>query len=490
MPTNPLDPLATSLQTTQIVLGVQDTSNGSVSITETNSRTLVIEGGATDTYTLRLNRRPTGNVTIVAAPDAQSSVAPATLIFTTDNFNTAQTVTLTAVDDDIQEPRHFTRITHNALSPDLSFNGTVGVLTATVLDNDTPAGVTIIESDGNTVVGEGGVGANETDTYTIALNRLPRANVILVTAPDAQTLTDPTFLTFTPENFDTPQRVTVRAFDDNQFEGNHRSVIRNVITEGDAEYRTLSIPNLIATVFDNNLFRPVPPPLTPPADLPAPTIPPQGTPGNDVITGSEGNDTINALAGDDLVFGLGGTDWIRGGKGADYIYGNPGRDLLDGEKGNDQLFGGRDEDTLRGGNGNDVLYGNQGNDTLEGGDGVDFLYGGQGDDVLNGAEGNDVLSGDFGRDLLIGGLGSDLFVLRQGTAVTSLSFADFIQDFQVGIDAIGLTGGLSAQNLTLEPFGKDTIVRIAGSNLILGVVVNVTPGPLQGSFIAATIGVI
>jgi Ca2+-binding RTX toxin-like protein len=127
------------------------------------------------------------------------------------------------------------------------------------------------------------------------------------------------------------------------------------------------------------------------------------------------DDVINAQGGNDVVFGLGGNDILRGGAG---------------------------DDTLYGGEGNDVLFGDIGSDTLVGGNGDDLLRGGAGSDIL------------------IGGHGRDTFVLAAGEG------GDIIRDFQVGVDSIGIAGGLSFSNLTFAGnsilFGQETLATLTG----------------------------
>uniref|UniRef100_A0ACD5GVE5 S8 family serine peptidase n=1 Tax=Desertifilum tharense IPPAS B-1220 TaxID=1781255 RepID=A0ACD5GVE5_9CYAN len=224
----------------------------------------------------------------------------------------------------------------------------------------------------------------------------------------------------------------------------------------------------------------LPTPTPAPAPTPTPTPPSSAlpTPGNDLLVLADGGQAIQALAGNDTVIGGAGSDTINGNQGDDSILGGDGNDLL---------YGGKNHDTLRGNQGNDTLFGNRGADVLDGGKGDDLLFGGKGNDVLIGGEGNDTLSGDLGQDLLIGGSGADLFILRTGTAATDAALADFIQDFEVGIDRIGLTGGITAANLTFNVAGGNTVISIANSNQTLGIVAGVTPDRLAGSFVAVNI---
>lgn len=63
------------------------------------------ELGATATFTVALNSRPTANVTIPlsSSDTTEGTVAPTSLIFTTVNWNVPQIVTVTGVNDDIDD---------------------------------------------------------------------------------------------------------------------------------------------------------------------------------------------------------------------------------------------------------------------------------------------------------------------------------------------------------------------------------------------------
>jgi parallel beta-helix repeat protein len=138
-----------------------------------------------------------------------------------------------------------------------------------------------------------------------------------------------------------------------------------------------------------------------------------------------------------------------GTSGADTLSGGDGNDTLDGKSGNDRLSG------L---NGNDRLIGGIGADKLIGGNGGDFLLGGAGNDRLIGGMGNDILNG--GRD----GNAWDVFVIGPGEGV------DTLQDFTDRIDRIGLTGGLSFSNLTIQQNGANTTIKAGQS--VLATVIN------------------
>lgn len=110
----------------------------SVVITESEGSTNVAEGGASDSYTLQLSEAPASNVTVTVTPDAEVTVSPTTVTFTTGDWNTPQTVTVTAVNDSDHEGfTHSGTISHSTSSSDLDWNAiAVNSVSVTVTDND------------------------------------------------------------------------------------------------------------------------------------------------------------------------------------------------------------------------------------------------------------------------------------------------------------------------------------------------------------------
>ncbi|MFB2894585.1 ExeM/NucH family extracellular endonuclease [Aerosakkonemataceae cyanobacterium BLCC-F50] len=108
-----------------------------VTINQTDGSTNVTEGGATDTYSVVLNTQPTADVTIAINSGNQTTTNPTNLTFNTANWNVAQTVTVTAVDDAVVEGNHTGTITHTATSNDTKYNNiTIASITANITDND------------------------------------------------------------------------------------------------------------------------------------------------------------------------------------------------------------------------------------------------------------------------------------------------------------------------------------------------------------------
>lgn len=203
-----------------------------------------------------------------------------------------------------------------------------------------------------------------------------------------------------------------------------------------------------------------------------------GTLEADLMRGLAGSDTLFGIAGNDTIFGDTGNDFIYGGQGRDILYGNQGDDRIYGGKDDDTIYGGKENDFIRGDEDRDLLRGDLGDDTIYGGKGDDTIYGGKGNDVLFGDNGNDVLFGDLGTDRLFGGSGRDLFVLSRVTGESTrttggplLTDADVIEDFEDGVDLIGLAGGLTFADLVIT---EGTGV-LAGSTIIQDTLAGATP---------------
>jgi len=111
-----------------------------VALTQSGGRTAVTEGGATDAYTVVLNRAPTADVTITLDnTNRQITLSTTSLTFTTTNWNVAQTVTVTAVNDTVGEGAHSGAIRHTVTSADTAYDGLpLKPLTVRVADNDLP----------------------------------------------------------------------------------------------------------------------------------------------------------------------------------------------------------------------------------------------------------------------------------------------------------------------------------------------------------------
>jgi myo-inositol-hexaphosphate 3-phosphohydrolase len=181
-------------------------------------------------------------------------------------------------------------------------------------------------------------------------------------------------------------------------------------------------------------------------------------PNSSLIGGTSEAETLLGTAENDLFNAGDGNDTVAGGLGDDQIYGSFGDDVLRGDA-NTRSPGGSDggNDTIFGGLGNDRIGGKGGNDQLFGGADDDNIWGDDGDDLLRGGLGNDTLTGDD----FSGGQGADTFILAIGEGT------DTITDFELGIDVIGLTQGLSFEQLSLETQAQNTLINFGDETLAI-----------------------
>ncbi|WP_413163504.1 calcium-binding protein [Capilliphycus salinus ALCB114379] len=168
-----------------------------------------------------------------------------------------------------------------------------------------------------------------------------------------------------------------------------------------------------------------------------------------------------------------------------------GNDTINGSQNADEIYGGQQNDELFGQAGADTLLGNKDSDLLDGSLGDDLLFGGAGSDLIVGGEGVDILTGDREVDIYKGGEGGDVFVLRTDQAgqtqeVNSIvSFLSgipdeielpdaIITDFDAANDSIGLTEGLTRQDLSFETFNSLETFGV-GLDLIIPVILSSVP---------------
>src|SRR5207247_639203 len=102
-----------------------DNDTAGISVIPTSGLTTT-EGGGTATFTIALITQPTANVTIgLSSSDlTEGTVAPASVTFTPANWNTAQTVTVTGVDDFVVDGNvAYAIVTAAHTSTDRGYNG-------------------------------------------------------------------------------------------------------------------------------------------------------------------------------------------------------------------------------------------------------------------------------------------------------------------------------------------------------------------------------
>lgn len=241
-------------------------------------------GGATPssgTFTVVLRQAPTANVIVpitdtydaTNAGQREGSASPTSLTFTTGNWNIAQTVTVTSVDDlEVDGTKTYQLGVSTTSSADPEYNG-IDPRNVTIINNDKSVpGYTYTLWDttgGSTTAGAGAtVNGFATDemgnlgnTYArwkIKLRSKPASNVQLNFTSNntaISTVQTPT-LTFTPSDWNVDQWVTVignsNGTDSATGNGNIDYTVSFTTTTADPTYSTIPKPSFVVRSCDND----------------------------------------------------------------------------------------------------------------------------------------------------------------------------------------------------------------------------------------------
>lgn len=205
-----------------------------------------VEGG-TAQYAVALLSRPTADVAISVTPDTQLSADKDSLIFNSANYNTPQTVTVTAIDNHILDGNRTGAITHAAVSADPAYGGiTVPGFLMDITDNDSPD--IIVSKSGPLQITEGG----PSDSYTLTLATQPADSVTVYVYGGGQVAVDPQVLEFTTGNWNVPLGIDITAVDDDVAEGPHAATVTHSVYSADPDYGGFNIPDLDVDITDND----------------------------------------------------------------------------------------------------------------------------------------------------------------------------------------------------------------------------------------------
>ena len=221
----------------QIAVTITDDDSAGFTLSKTTAS--VAETGTTDTFTVVLNSEPTANVTLTLGDNDSSEVLyPSSVVFSTGNWSTSQTVTLTGKDDDVDDGNRSTLLTLIPGSGDGNYNSpslAARTVTVTTTDNDS-AGFTISRTTAD--VSENGTSV----TFTVVLNTEPTNTVEFdITSDDlSEARVSPGSLTFSTGNWTVSQTVTITGWDDSDDDDNVTSTTSVAIDQ----------PNTLDSVYD------------------------------------------------------------------------------------------------------------------------------------------------------------------------------------------------------------------------------------------------
>ena len=203
----------------------------------------VTEGGAASSYTVVLDSQPTADVTVtITGTGTDVTLDVSSLTFTADTWDTAQAVTVTAIDDDLAEGAESVTLTHTAAGG--GYDNVAASLRVDVVDDDA-AGV-VAPTLVSVTEGEAGVG------YGVRLATEPTADVtVTVSGAGTDVTLSATSLTFTADTWDTAQEVTVTAIDDDLDEETESVTLTHTAASADSDYDNLAA-SLTVSITDND----------------------------------------------------------------------------------------------------------------------------------------------------------------------------------------------------------------------------------------------
>jgi len=226
-----------------------DDETRNIVITQTGDGTEVAEAGGEDTFDVHLTRLPTGTVTVDLTETSladEFDVSPTSLTFTTSTYADDQTVTVTGVPDSYDDGD-----LNGVVTLEASGGGYDGVSTTesvTITDDDT-AGVTITASSGSTAVVEG----QAADTYTVKLNARPTSDVTVNMSYNTDELSlDKTSLTFTTNNWNATQTVSVSGVLDGVAENTETHTILHTTRSDDTPFNLLPVASVDVEVTNSD----------------------------------------------------------------------------------------------------------------------------------------------------------------------------------------------------------------------------------------------
>lgn len=212
----------------------------------------VAEGGADDAFTILLGVQPLADVTVDIARDGQTS-GPSSVTFTPANWNVAQTVSIAAVQDEVDEASpHASTMTFSLTTTALGYaTGPVFVvdhvetntLSVSVYDDDV-AGISLSKAT-PTLVESGAP-----DTYTLVPASQPTADVTVTPAAVGLcSVSGP--LTFTTADWTVAQTVTVTPGNDD-VDHLQDCTISHAVASGDAFYDGVAVGKVSGPVTDDD----------------------------------------------------------------------------------------------------------------------------------------------------------------------------------------------------------------------------------------------
>lgn len=216
------------------------------------------ESGGQAFFSVVLTVAPSRDVTLplVVGNPNEGKINPTSVTFTPANWNVAQLVTVSGMDDPVVDgPVTYSIVTGSSTSTDTHYAG-IDPVDVKVVNSDNDIARVLVTPTSGLQTGENGA----TATFTVALGAQPTGPVAIAlsSSDTSEGTVAPASVVFSPANWKTPQTVTVTGVDDAERDNTVAySIITSVAEGSDAAYAGLTVPDVTLANLDNDSISPV-----------------------------------------------------------------------------------------------------------------------------------------------------------------------------------------------------------------------------------------
>ena len=212
------------------------------------------EAGGSESFLISLLSPPTSSVTIpITTASDEVTISHSQVVFTDSNYNMAETITVTGVNDQIDDGTvDFTIDIGPTTSSDGNYNGLTDSISGQNADDADTAGVAITLAGNGTVINTNENGG--TDSFTVLLQSEPVAEVnlnVFVTTPDQVTIS-PSNIQFSNANWNQARTVTFSPILDDIDEDDVNFTVSLSMTSSDPNYNNFPLNTIPGEHLDND----------------------------------------------------------------------------------------------------------------------------------------------------------------------------------------------------------------------------------------------
>ena len=238
----------------------QDDDSAGVTVTPTSGLTTTEAGGTTQ-FSVVLRTMPTVDVTINMLSDnvLEGTLSSASLTFTTTDWNVAKLVTVTGVQDTVQDGTIDYTVRTTTTSGDTDYQGNFPATINLKNTDDDTAGIVVTPTSALLQTTEDQGAARKTDEFTVVLSSKPTSTVVVTSVVSSTTnegSASPPSISFTTTDWNVPRTVTVSGLDDNKADGDIPYTVVNSIdatSTADTNYKLLNPADVACLNLDDDV---------------------------------------------------------------------------------------------------------------------------------------------------------------------------------------------------------------------------------------------